>query len=76
MGIRVTANQRGYYDDRIRNEGDVFEVKDESELSFWLDPVDELPASKPATRARKTVSAVDSAAVAAPVVEDGVNFAE
>lgn len=39
-GIKVKATQMGYYEDALRNPGDVFEIYEESELGSWMERLD------------------------------------
>lgn len=36
MAIKVEAVALGYYDNHLRNPGDVFEIKDKKELGKWM----------------------------------------
>lgn len=36
MAIKVKAIATGYYDSHLRNQGDVFEIKDKKELGKWM----------------------------------------
>lgn len=46
--MKVKAIQQGYFVDRIKREGEEFELSDESQFSWmWMEAIDWKPASKP-----------------------------
>ena len=65
MGIQVRAKQMGYYDNKRRREGQVFELSEKfvinGKLPKWVEPVDGefVPKAKAAKSPKKEVVTVD-----------------
>lgn len=36
--MEVIATEKGYYDEKVREVGDIFEIHDEQELGSWMEP--------------------------------------
>lgn len=72
--MRVEALYRGYYGDMIREIGDKFEIKDESELGRWMKPLDkvverEVEAPAPVVEAKPVAQKNKPSPKAAQAVE-------
>jgi hypothetical protein len=64
MGIMVRAKQMGYYDNKRRREGQVFELSEKfvinGKLPKWVEPVDgEVPKAKSVRSQKKEVELTD-----------------
>lgn len=44
--MKVRANQYGQYKGRMQETGSIFEIKDKSEMAYWMVSVDETPKDK------------------------------
>lgn len=58
--MRVKALTRGYYADRIVEDGQVFTLKDPAHLSPWMEPLDGVPAKAKASRSAKKKTAEEA----------------
>lgn len=65
MGIQVRAKQMGYYDNKRRREGQVFELSEKfivnGKLPRWVEPVEGeyVPKAKAAKSSKKEVEVSD-----------------
>lgn len=51
--MKVKANQRGYYNGRIVEPGDTFEIASKEDLGVWMDEVEEEKKADKADKAEK-----------------------
>lgn len=62
--MKVKATELGYYEDKRRRPGDVFEISDEKAFSHkWMEKLDdsvEVPSPPPAKEAKKSSKKVKS----------------